>query len=159
VDSPYPRLARFKVSGLWNGDKIAIFRDSNAGTGFGKNWVIHSPSVKVDYVSADSHAAEFAEGRLPPYAHNPYIKFYPFGSMQRKTPVSEVHWLNSVLETLNRIMRNQLGASIIRLISSDLVIFPYVRSSQGAVGRINYVCFSPQDFPASYKPGQNADEA
>jgi len=152
---PYANMRRFHIKGLRGGDKIAIFRDSSIGTPNPANWVQHSAAVSVDKIVADRYAAALVAGTLPKYAGNANIELYPFGALQRRPPMSEQAWLKSVVKTLDTIKANPLGRAILAMITSRVVIHPWVPPYANAFSDIS---FSPQDWSGSAGPGSRADE-
>lgn len=152
---PYKDLKTFTVRGLLAGDRIAIFRNSNFGTPFDVNWVQHSGAVEIASVAADRWAKALAEGKLPTYANNSNIRFYPFGSQQRKRPIKERDWLNGVIRTLDKMHGNALGRQVIAMITSPLIIRPWVPSYENADSAVH---FTAQDWAAGRAPGESPDE-
>ena len=152
---PYPNMRRFHLRGLRTGDRIAIFRDANTAMPGPSNWVQHSAAVAVDKIVADRYAGALAAGTLPKYAGNANIQLYPFGSLHRRPPVSEQVWLQSVLKTLDTISANPLGRAILGMITSRVVIHPWIPPYANANSGIN---FSPQDWSGAEGPGSRADE-
>lgn len=152
---PYRDLRKFKVKGLRPNDSLAIFRNTNYGTPFDDNWVQHSLAVTVTSVVNDHSAKELADGRLPSYSGNNKIKFYLFGAGQLNPPMKEEDWIKSVTDTLDTIRANALGQKIVQMISSELIIYPWVGSHPNALGDI---AFTPRSFNSFLGPGGLKDE-
>ncbi len=147
-------LKRFIVSGLRSGDRVTVFRNTNFGTPWDGNWVPHAGFVSVS-IAADHSARELAGGKLPKYAGNSNISFYPFGSLQQKPPVKEAQWLRSVTDTLDKICANALGKAIVGLVTSPIIIHPWVPNFANATSE---VAFSPQTWSTPQGPGSAPDE-
>ena len=152
----YVDLKRFIVWGLRSGDNVTVFRNSNFNTPWGANWVPHANFVSVS-IAVDHSAQLLAEGKLPKYAGNANISFYPFGSLQQQPPVKEVDWLRSVTDTLDNICANALGLgkAIVDLITSPVIIHPWVPADANASSDVS---FSPQSWSSPKGPGSSPDE-
>lgn len=156
VHGPAFDLHTFTVKGLKHGDEIALFRDTAFGTRRDSNWVRHSTNTAVvDRVYADTSAPLEAKGKLPTYANNSNIRFYSFGSLQRKKPLSQASWQKGVTDTLDKLWANPLGQKVVKLITAPLTIYPYLPMDGNADAEIH---FTAQDSEIATDPGDSADE-
>ncbi|TWT11655.1 hypothetical protein [Reyranella sp. CPCC 100927] len=152
ANGPYPNLKKFTVKGLSKNDQIALF--IKGGTPNEPKWVRFSEFVKIDAISSDHWAERQRLGRLDSYKGNSYIQFYPFGSLQRQTPLSEDAWQAGVIEALDKMSKVIVGGGLLALIDKPVIIYPWIPSHKNANSAVR---FTAQDWTGD-NPGESADE-
>lgn len=148
---PLPDLTLFDLRGARPSLKLAIFVDQRDGHG----WKRFSEYINVDSNVADHYAAAFLAGTLPKSRYNNHISFYPFGALQAYQPMSEADWMNKVEDTLGAINRNEIGRAVLRNISIDITIFPYLPAAKNAWSDVH---INPQQWTGDFRPGAGVDE-
>ncbi len=151
-DGPYPNLKKFTVKGLSRRDQIAIF--VKGGTSAEPKWVRFSEFVTIDEIPSDHWAERLRRGELPSYKGNRNVQFYPFGSLQRQTPLSEADWMAGVTKALDTMCEVKVGAALMALINNPVIIYPWISSHKNANAAVR---FTAQDWSGN-NPGESADE-
>jgi hypothetical protein len=151
--SKNPDLISFNLRGIRDGDKLRVYR--NLGYPSRYEWVKHSEAVTVAYVQGDKWATLRAQDKLPKCKHNANISYYPHGIAQRRPPLSEEQWLQSVINVFDKICSNALGNQIVKMVSRKIFISPWIHNTTNAMSDI---LFTPADFAGKFAPGQQVDE-
>jgi hypothetical protein len=124
----------------------------------------HQKSAIARANSADPYAAALAAGTLPNSRNSSRISFYPFGSRQAYYPIPETDWIAKVEAALDKINRNEVGRAVLRNITKNVIIYPYLSWAKNATTSTfsdkawTQVMINPKRWDGLFEPGCSADE-